>query len=617
MMRLLKLQFTFFLLLLLSSVKVNGETVPDSLTRVLSSISLPDTSRINTTIALSKELKDNNVPLAFKYAQEAYQSSIAIDYQDGVAQAASMLGLCYLNFGDSRKALSYYFKALEIFIRLNNKRRIAYSYNNIGSVYSRVKNYEKAKFFYQKSLDVKLQNAMTKEASSSYINLGNIAMYQHNLDLCIHYYKQGLSNALHYNDEQNITIGMMNLGEAYFDKKELTKAINFYDKALKRLKIKENKVSEAQAYFALGKIFDNLKQYSVSEEHFHHALALNSINKNRQLELNIYKYLSQMLEHKGDIEQALLFNKKFISLNDSVYNEEIAKNINEMQSLFELKEKEEQIKLLNKENELILTNKGKDDLLRNFLLVGILLTSIITLLLFRSISRKQKTNRLLNIKTKQIEWQRQEIENKNYILAEFNKELLKENVVARYETLKSKIDPHFLFNSLSTLSALIIKEPKTALEFVSKFSKLYRSIMEHGNGNLVTISEELQVLDNYVYLKKMRFGDAIQLTINIPPHNNIELIPPFALQLLVENAIKHNFISETKPLLIDITYNNLTLQVINNIQPRTIPAPSSGLGQQSIMERYQFVSNIAPQFYTEGENYIAIIPTLTLQPKLV
>ncbi len=615
-MRFLLTTIILFPLLMLRLGHAKEKTVADSLKQTLSNNTLSDTSRIITMIALAKELRNNEVPLAFGYAQDAYKQALDIQYPKGIATASDVLGVFYLNFGDYRKALTHHFQALKIFEKLNDQKRIAFSYNNIGAVYSHVKNYEKAKSCYQKSLEVKLRNGMTKEASSSYINLGNIAMYQHNINLCIHYYNLGLRNAIRHNDEQNITIGLMNLGEAYYDKKDMQKAIRYYQKALNRLQSKVNKTFEAQVYFALGKIYDYQKQYLLSEQNFHQALALNLKNNNRTLELNIYKYLSQMQEHKGDIKLALFYHKKFIGLNDSIYNEEISRNLSEMQGLFELKEKEEQIKLLNKENEVISANKRKDDQLKNFLVVGIILITIIALLLFRGIMRKQRTNKLLFRKNKQIEWQRREIEEKNYTLGEYNQELLKENVVARYETLKSKIDPHFLFNSLSTLSALIIKDSKTALEFVSKFSKLYRSIMEHGNGHLVSIAEELHVLESFVYLKKMRFGDAIHLSVIIPDEHRKDLIPPFALQLLVENAIKHNFISSTRPLYIDISYLNNKLKVVNNIQPRNLPAPSSGLGQRSIIERYQYVSEIAPQFFTENENYIAIIPTLTAQSKV-
>ncbi len=611
---LLRVPFIFlFLFCSLTGITKQVNTI-DSLQHVLTQ-QIHDTDRVNTNLQLAKKFRNTDANKALQYAQEAHALSTGIHYQMGVATSADLMGILYNGFGDYRKALYYHFLSIKIFEKLGYIKGIAFAYNNIGAVHSHLKNYSKSESYYLKSLELKLQNNMQKEASSSYVNLGNLKMYSKQLDACIKYYTMGLTNANKFGDTNNITIALMNLGEAYFDLKKWDIALSYYYKALPIVKRSQNTFHLAQIYYAIGKIFSELNQPEKGEFNLLRALSLAQQEKTRPLELNIYRYLSKHYELVKNYKLALEYNKHYVSLNDSIYNAEENKALSEMQARFDLEKKEEQIKALNQEKIIIQEKERREAIIRNALIVAFLLISVIAFISIRSVIRKQKSNKLLNIKNNHIEWQRKEIEAKNIILAEYNKELLKENVVARYETLKSKINPHFLFNSLSTLSALIIKEPKTALEFVSKFSKLYRSIMEHGNDNLVSIQEELQVLDNFVYLKKMRFGDAIQLSIQIAPQYLDDMIPPFALQLLVENAIKHNFISAAKPLYINISYTGNALKVTNNIQPRETPAPSTGLGQQSILERYQYVSTIAPQFKIEGENYIAIIPTLT-QSKL-
>ncbi|MES2560603.1 MAG: tetratricopeptide repeat protein [Bacteroidota bacterium] len=602
----------YFLLLVCISLHANGsqyESITDSLTAQLQQ-KLPDTVRINTLTALSKQLRNRSPVQSFSYAQEAYQLSIQANYSKGMGYSSDMLGVLYLSFGDYKKALYHHFQSLNIFEKQKDVRGIAFTYNNLGAVYSHLKNYPKAKSCYQKSIDIKLQNGLFKEASSSYINLGNIAMYQKEIDECIRYYMLGFTNAKKFNDQQNITIGLMNLGEAYFDKGNIPLALGYYRKALARVVQSQQQNFEAQIYFALGKIYNQTKAFETSELYFNKALAISYANNISPLRLNIYKYASQMYENSGRLKEALAMNQQFIALNDSMYNEESRQAINEIQTLYELEKKEEQIKLLNQEKEIIYSRESKEVILRNFFIVGFILISIIAFVSTRSIFRKQKTNRLLQLKNTKIEWQRSEIERTNMALQDFNKELQKENVVARYETLKSKFNPHFLFNNLSTLSALIIQDPKQALQFVSKFSKLYRSIMDHGNDQLVSIEQELDVMANYIYLCKMRYAESLSVTTEIDSRYKTSLIPAFSLQLLVENAVKHNIISKDNPLVVTIYSEDGYLFVKNNYQSKINSEPSSGWGQQSIIERYKLIGDKVPSFGEHNGWYVAKLPLL-------
>jgi sensor histidine kinase YesM len=581
----------------------------DSLRSVLKQ-DLTDTTRVNTLIALSKSLRNSAALESFSFAQQAYQISININYRKGVGYSSDIMGVLYLNFGDYKKALYHHFQSLKIFEQINDIRGLAYTYNNLGAVHSHLKNYAKAKDCYQQSLNIKLSNGLYKEASSSYINLGNIAMYQKNLNDCIHYYLMGLNNAQKYNDDQNITIALMNLGEGYFDKSNIRIAEQYYRKALTRVSESKNKYFSAQIYFALGKIYDAKKKYDESEQYFKTALQISRSEQIKPLCLNIYKYTSIMYQHQGKYREALLLNQNYMAINDSIYNEESAKTNSQIQTVYELEKKEEQIKLLHQEKEIIKAKESKQVIVRNFFIVAFTLISIIAFISIRSIFRKQKSNRLLQIKNTKIEWQRSELERKNIALQAFNRELKKENVVAKYESLKAKINPHFLFNSLSTLSALIIQNPQKALQFVSKFSKIYRSIMEHSNEQLISVNEELNMLENYIYLCKMRYEDSLNVTTTINQHEGEKLIPAFSLQLLVENAVKHNIISPENPLSIHIFTENGYLCIQNSLQPKLNAEPSSGWGQQSIIERYKLISDQEPVFGVYEQFYIARIPLL-------
>lgn len=571
---------------------------------------LSDTDRVNTLITLSRAFRNSETLKSFSFAQEAYQLSIKKNYSKGVGYSSDALGILHLNFGDYKKALFHHFQSLKIFEHLNETKGIAFTYNNLGSVHLHLKNYTKAKECFQKSLNIKMENGLLKEASSSYINLGNIAMYQKQLDDCIRYYSLGLTNARKYNDQKNITIGLMNLGEVYFDKLNIPLAEQYYRKALQRVTKSSNKHFEAQIYFALGKIYDSKKNYPKSEIYFLKALHLSQSGNIKPLTLNIYKYSSKMYQHQQEFEKALKMNQNYIALNDSIYNEEIAKSTNQLVALYDLQKKEEEIKILNQEKEIIQAEESRQAIIRNFFIVAFVLISIIAFISLRNISRKQKTTRLLELKNTKIEIQRSEIERKNITLLEFNKELLKENVVARYEILKSKINPHFLFNNLSTLSSLIVQDPTLALAFVSKFSKLYRSIMDHGSSQLVSLSQELDVLESYIYLSKIRYTDTLVINVNIPTELRQYKIPPFSLQLVVENAIKHNNINKNNTLTISISATNNTLEVRNNLIPKIHDELSTGIGHKSIIERYKLITTKQPYFGIAETYYITQLPLI-------
>ena len=185
--------------------------------------------------------------------------------------------------------------------------------------------------------------------------------------------------------------------------------------------------------------------------------------------------------------------------------------------------------------------------------------------------------------------------------------LMKEKEIAleaQLSSLKMQINPHFLFNNFSTLSELIETEPETACVFLSHLSKVYRHIVRNLNVNLIDIKEELKFIDSYTYLMKLRHGDGIIINIDKDLRNSNGKIPPASLQLLVENAIKHNAFSSEKPLMIDLMREENSLVIRNLKQPLVSVAESTGIGQANIIKRYSLLSakdvkiNDAEHFYS-------------------
>lgn len=161
-----------------------------------------------------------------------------------------------------------------------------------------------------------------------------------------------------------------------------------------------------------------------------------------------------------------------------------------------------------------------------------------------------------------------------------------DNLGAQYELLKQQVNPHFLFNSLNTLKYMVESRDEHTVEFVLKLSDFYRFTLESRKLNLIKVSEELKILESYVYLLKARFEEGIDLSINIDPQVHQTYIPPFTLQLLVENCIKHNVVSLEKPLQVKVYSEGDYIVVQNQIQLKRTPEASTGMGLENINQRY-------------------------------
>ena len=191
-----------------------------------------------------------------------------------------------------------------------------------------------------------------------------------------------------------------------------------------------------------------------------------------------------------------------------------------------------------------------------------------------------------------------------------NRELEKENVLAQFDILKHQINPHFLFNSMNILAALIPKEPERAVEFTTRFSKLYRSLLELKEQLLISLEEELSFASDYLFLQKMRFGNSLLAEINISDQVLNYALPPFAIQLLLENAVKHNIVSCDYPLKISIFNTDALLIVENNLQKRKNVENSTGIGLSNLRSRYELVGNQSIEIETTESKFLVKVPLI-------
>jgi len=188
--------------------------------------------------------------------------------------------------------------------------------------------------------------------------------------------------------------------------------------------------------------------------------------------------------------------------------------------------------------------------------------------------------------------------------------LQEENIISQFESLKAQVNPHFLFNSLNVLSSLIYIDRDRASKFVRQLSKVYRYVLDHKDRDTITVSEELPFIESYIFLLKTRFDQNLIVNIDIPERFRERKVVPMVVQLLIENAIKHNVVSKTKPLTVDIFVENDCLVIDNNLQLKSSTERSSNIGLNNIRKRYEYLTTRKVEINENDEHFTVKIPLM-------
>lgn len=191
------------------------------------------------------------------------------------------------------------------------------------------------------------------------------------------------------------------------------------------------------------------------------------------------------------------------------------------------------------------------------------------------------------------------------------------NASAQFETLKNQIDPHFLFNSLNVLSSLIEENPENAQKFTTSLSKIYRYVLDQKDKELVPLNEELNFAKTYMKLLSMRFENSLTYSLPETMINEDAKVVPLSLQLLLENTIKHNIVSDIQPLHISIIVEGDYLVVSNNLQKKEVLQSGSGVGLKNIVSRYAILTEKPVIVGSDDANFLVKIPILTKEVKLI
>jgi two-component system, LytTR family, sensor kinase len=205
----------------------------------------------------------------------------------------------------------------------------------------------------------------------------------------------------------------------------------------------------------------------------------------------------------------------------------------------------------------------------------------------------------------------------DYILEKYKESLQEKETIHQmamqqeFDTLKSQVNPHFLFNCFNTLSSLISEDKTKAEAFLNELSKVYRYLLQNNEDGLSTLQSEVQFVQSYYKLLQTRHGDAVQLNIEIDKRYDLYLLPSMSLQLLIENVVKHNVVSKNVPLEIDIfTIAGNKLVVNNNLIRRVAKAPSNKVGLENIKGKYLLLNQPGFHVMEDEKNFTVVLPLI-------
>lgn len=589
-------KFTSCICIILYTISVHAqqkqntgfEFETDSLVKFLTHHHTIDTNRANALIELAVLQSTFNINQSLAYIAEAKSVAQQLNSPAYIARVNFTYGNIYRIKANYKESLFYYFQALHAYEQLHKVENTARCLYNIGVVYSYLNKYPLAEKYFNQALEIKIKNNSINEIGIIYTGLGYLAETEKNYKKALYYYKKTLANGIEIKNAHMIQIAYSDMASIYLEQQNTTLAKEYLKLALEITRDAHNIEQTSINYLYLGNAYakeNNLvkaEECYLKSEEYARSIGL------RDMQKQCFKALSDIYHRQHKDDMAYAFRLKYETLNDSILNDETYKQVNDIQTAYEIEKKNSEINLLNKDKELASVNASKNELLRNILIAICFLILVIAIVLLRNVRLKQRLNKTLKNQNKQLE---------------------EENIFAKYEVLKSRVNPHFLFNSLNTLTSIIATDKQKAIEFIEHFSELYRKILESGEIGFITLEEEIKISQNYIYLQQVRFGNKLHIEFKTTDTKNYT-VPSFAIQMMIENAIKHNIISTAKNLLITITQHPDFLIIENNLQPKGGNTPSTKIGQQNIMDRYKPFSNIIPVFEMNDTHYKVTLPLI-------
>ena len=610
-------------------VQLHGQTNNDSLAQTWADETLADSQRLEAIHRLAWNQLYSNPDSFFQLINQQMAFAQSNGHRWWEARALNSTGVYHYLIGEYAKAFSYYQKSLDRFLELGDEKRAAALYANMGLIYRDQGNNLAALEYQQKAFAINEKLRDTAAMSGDFINLANLYQDRGDVGKALEYYDRSLQ--LKKNpDKDDLGLIYNNIGALYAGiESEYPKALIFYQKSLKIREEIGDKVGMAVNYHNIGQLYSKMGELEKGIEYTQKAIQLHEILGDKNGVANSLYILGEIALQKKDYGQAaawckesldlsrafsalpverracyclyltykgagqpakaLGFHEEFKLLTDSLREEELEIKLNQFEFQKEvladsLTREEENLKV-QLAHQAELRQKDQD---QNMILIGTLVLLVIALAFLSRMLYFQRSSEKFQSKAEKLE---------------------KQKLLGEIALLKTQINPHFLFNSLSILSSLVHADPDLSEKFIDQLSESYRYILEQRDQSLVTLRTELEFIYSYAFLLKIRFENKFDILYDIPEnHLDRHKIAPLTLQLLIENAVKHNKMSVKEPLHIRVGIEEGMLLVQNQLQPRTTSSPSTGMGLENIRNSYALLSNRSVWAGPMEGNFIVKVP---------
>lgn len=477
---------------------------------------------------------------AVKYAEEARNDL-------WLCIALNNTGVDYRRMDDQlEKAFDYHFRALQLAEKINDVRNICVAINSIGNINLSTEKYAEAINHFEKALELEKQS---KNNLGVAINLGNIGYaYQglKRLDLAIEYYKKSLAVNQQLNNSIGLAICYNSLGSAYQEKKDYAQALEYLNKALEVNGNVDDKVHVAESYLNIAKLWSLQGKHEEARKYFMQSINLSQSWRFKYLLMEGYKALAKDYKASGDFKRSMEAMEKSLVYKDSLISEQSSLAWAQTQAIYDVDRKDNQIKSLEHDKQL-----GELRTKRN-VVYTLSMAGFLVMLVIGGFFYIRHRNLETNKQTLQLE----------------------------LRSLRAQMNPHFIFNSLSSIHRFIwSNNQEEASDYLTKFSRLMRMILDNTQYTFISLNKELESLRLYLDLEKLRCNDVFEYQINVEDDINEEevMIPPMIIQPYVENAIWHGLVHKSGKGMLDIavTLKGKTL---------TCTVTDNGIGRKKAIE---------------------------------
>lgn len=504
-------------------------------------------------------------------------------------------GVAETSLGNNPEALRYHMRSYHIFDSINNDEGKIYALINIGAVHLNQENFKKGQDYLFRALSI----SDKKDANilkTIYVNLGVSYEYTGNQKQAVEYYNKAIPYLEQAKDYNGLAVNYHNIAEAFNTLQDYKSAEVSELKALEYHKKAGSKSTLAMISLRLGSLYVKSGQLEKAKSYLEAGgKAAHELDSPYYKE-TFYQEMAEYCKVAGEPAKGIVYLQQLMALREKIHSDEIIETNARIEGQFQNNIKTNEIQLLKLQKKFDASKIEKNRFWGIFFLIISVLCAVIILIMYRNYKFKQEANLLLKIERTKLKEQ--------------NLQLKNENILVQFETLKNQVSPHFLFNSLNALASLIRTNPTKAVEFTNAFSKIFRNTLELKDRHLVTLEEELQHVNAYLSLQKMRFGENLIINISIPADKMKDYLPPFSLQMVIENAVKHNSITSGQPLKIDIGIEGDFLVVKNNLQLRKFVEDSTETGVRNIRSRYKYVTALEPVFEIRNNEYYVQLPLI-------